>query len=86
MEAQAYKLINQMPVHQAKNSEREQEVGMIREDIADMKNLEKKHYELVGQQQEIFKDLQQIWLIKLQAQKEHEEWLKKQEKDKKDKK
>ena len=48
MEAKAYKLINQMPVHQAKESEREQEVSIIREDIADMKNLEKKHHELVG--------------------------------------
>ena len=48
LEAKAYKLINQMPVHQAKDSDREKEVGMIREDIADMKNLEKKHHELVS--------------------------------------
>ena len=61
MEAKAYQLINKKPPHKQADEdaepevdEQDSEIEVIRDDIADLRNLERQHQELRDAQQVIF--------------------------------
>ena len=71
MEERAKKL--QSEVEEEKKEEQNEEVSRIKEDIDSLRGLEAKHQELRAYQSQIHKELQDIWRVRLQAQKEQAE-------------